>query len=206
MKVDAYDAAREVIGRLGFCPPVQTKITLFVCAAKNTNALFLASAEMQPFTTVAHQLLHTQYFHEVESVLLLTRITRWVVDPALYARALAITAPIWDGAWSRLPFPGAAVDSRAFYRGLALGHALLSGIRLTPVIPANAHETSPFAVALRRIERDDARMLQTQIQLLRAVSPELPLDEREGIIEERQRVVEGSFSAFLSWLCDTTAG
>ncbi len=201
MNPEAYDIARTVIERLGFSPPIQTKLSLFLCAAKNTNALFLAAAEMQPFTTVAHQFLHAQYFQEVEAVVLLAKVTRWVADPSLYARAAAVTAPIWAD-WVPL-VPGWSLESRGFYRGLALGHALLSGIRLTPIIPAGADEGDPFVVALRRIEQDNARMLQTQIRLLKTAAHDLSLDERERVIEEKQEAVDRSFANLLAWIAQT---
>jgi hypothetical protein len=198
MELEVYDAARAAVARRGFHPRLETQVALFVCTAKTTNALFLAATTLAPVTTPAQAFLHAQYFHEVQAVTLLGRVTRWAVDPLLYARAAGLTAPIWaDGLGTRLT---AAVSPRAFYAGLALGHALLSAIRLTPVIPAGADDRHPFAVALRRIERDDGRMLQTQIRLLRTAGETLSLPEREEIIETRRRLVEAAFAGLLAWI------
>ncbi len=204
MELEAYDAARDAVARGGLGPRTQTKISLFVCTAKQTNLWFLSAAALPPFTTAAHQFLHAQYFHELESLSLLVRITRWMPDPSLPIRAAAITAPIWSE-WALVPpVPGWALAPQTFYRGLAIGHALLAGVRLTPVIPANADPLDPFVVALRRIEQDNARMLQTQIRLLKSAVPEVALVERERIIEEKQQAVERSFADLLGWLSETT--
>jgi hypothetical protein len=204
MRLEAYDAARAAIAQTGFTPAVQSKISLFLMAAKNTNALFLGAVELQPFAGVAHQFLHAQYFLELEAVLLLSKVTRWTTDPAVYAQAINITAPIWND-WRLMPgFHGASAgDRRSYYRGLALGHALLSQVRMTPVIPANADETDPYVVALRSIEQDSARMIQTQINLLRTTSADIPEEEAEALIEEKQLIVKAAFLQFLEWLCQS---
>lgn len=133
---------------------------------------------------------------------LLARVTRWETRPVLSARAAVLTAPIWmDGMLTRWVAPASA-SPRGLLRGLALGHALLSGIRLTPVVPADADQGDPFVIALRRIEQDNARGLQTQIRLLKVVAADLPLPECERVVGERQAVVDRSFAEFLGWLAE----
>jgi len=201
MNIEAYDAARNAIQKTGFTPEIQTKISLFLTAAKNTNALFLGAVELQPFAGVAHQFLHTQYFHEMEAIVLLTKVTQWASNPRIYAEAIRITAPIWNDNRMVPGFSGTnSDDPSSFYRGLALGHALLSQVRLTPIIPADQDETNAYVVALRSIEQDNARMIQTQINLLRAVSPKLPKEDGEALVEEKQEIVKAAFIQFLEWL------
>jgi hypothetical protein len=200
MNIEAYDAARSAIEKTGFTPVVKTKITLFLLAAKNTNAQFLGAVEFQPFVGVAQQMLHTQFFHEMESVVLLNKVTQWAFDPQLYTEATRITAPIWGDFWTTLGFQGPGGDLQNYYRGLALGHALLSQVRLTPIIPADTYEADPYVIALRSIEQDNARRIQTQIHLLRAVSPQLPGQNGEALVEEKQEMVKGVFLQFLEWL------
>jgi hypothetical protein len=206
MDLAAYDAARSAIQKTGFTPVVQTKISSFWGAAKNTNAAFLWTVQFSPLAPLAQQWIHSQYFHELEASLLLGRVTRWDAQPRLYAEAMGIAAPLWEGLRAVQPFPMLAFTSRAYYQGLALGHALFSQVRLTPAIPANASETDPYVAALRRIEQDDARMLQTQIALLRVSCPELPPEEKEIVIEEEQERVRGAFLHFLQWLSPANAG
>jgi hypothetical protein len=205
MDLAAYDAARSVIQKTGFTPVVQTKISLFWGAAKNANAAFLWAVQLYPLAPLAQQWIHSQYFHELEASLLLARVTRWAAEPKLYTEFLGISAPLM-GLGTVQPFLLPLATPGAIYRGLAMGHALLSQVRLTPVIPANADEIDPYVAALRRIEQDDARMLQTQIALLRASSPELPNEEKEIVIEEEQERVRGAFLHFLQWLCKTNGG
>jgi hypothetical protein len=205
MDLAAYDAARSVIQKTGFTPAVQTKISLFWGAAKNANAAFLWTVQLYPLAPLAQQWIHSQYFHELEASLLLARVTRWAAEPKLYTELMGIVAP-FVGLGTVQTFLLPLATPGAIYRGLALGHALLSQVRLTPVIPANADEIDPYVAALRRIEQDDARMLQTQIALVRVSCPELPPEEKETVIEEEQERVRGAFLEFLQWLCRTEVG
>jgi len=197
---ELYDRARDTISAKGFAPEIQTKIAILLTAAKNVNAMVLSSAEVQPFFTVAHQFIHSQYFREVEAVALLARVTRWAGNPLLYAEGTTVVAPLWAEGWRVVLPPGPLLDPRAAYSGLALGHALLARIRLAPVIPAKTDPLDPFAVALLRIEQDNGRMLQTQIRLLKETGGDVPLAEREALVEQKQEAVDTVFTRFLEWL------
>jgi hypothetical protein len=91
-------------------------------------------------------------------------------------------------------------DPQAVYRGISLGHAQLARIRLAAIVPDNADPLAPFVVSLARIEQENGRMLQTQIQLLKNIGEEIPLAEREQLVEQDQELVDGVFSEFLAWL------
>jgi hypothetical protein len=91
-------------------------------------------------------------------------------------------------------------DPQSVYRGISLGHAQLARIRLNAVIPDDADPLDPFVVALRRIEQENGRMLQTQIRLLKNIGTEIPIEEREALVEQDQELVDGVFSQFLTWL------
>lgn len=204
MKIETYDAVRDVIAQNGFTSDMQTKISLLLTAAKNANALFLGAVEFRPFLGLEQQFMHTQYFQEMESLLLLTKVTRWSSDPRIYTDALKYSAPIW-AEWRAIsgPFGVGHLNPLGFYQGLALGHAMLSQLRLTPIIPADAAQADPYVIALRRIEQDNARMMQTQIALLRNTSPDISPDEREALIEEKQEIVRQTFLKFLNWLAES---
>lgn len=206
MEIENYDAVRDHIAQTGFTSALQTKISLFLTNAKYANALFLGAVEFRPFVGLEQQFLHTQYFQEMESALLLGKVTRWVSDPLIYQEGLACTAGIWHE-WQEIagPFGLGHLNPQGFYEGLALGHALLSQLRITPIIPGNIEGANPYATALRRIEQDNARMLQTQILLLRAAAPSMLTDERELLVESKQESVRLTFVKFLNWLCPDRA-
>lgn len=204
MALELFDRARDTLRQTGMTPVAQSKISLMIMTAKNVNALFLSAVEFMPFVGPEQQLLHAQYFQEVESILLLGKVTRWAPFPRLYMEAMPIMAPIWNEWRSRYGMPGiSAIDPKGFYQGLALGHALLSKIRIVPVIPPEMEANDPYAMALRRIEQDNGRMIQSQITLLRSTAPAMAEDERDGLIEEKQELVNAVFDRFLEWLASS---
>lgn len=201
MPLELYDIARDALRKTGITPEAQTKISLLIMTAKNINALFLGAVEFMPFAGPEQQLLHAQYFQEMESILLLSKVTRWTTDPQIYMESMPILAPIWNEWRSRCGLSGiSALDPRGFYQGLALGHALLSKIRMVPVIPPDIGVADPYAMALHRIEQDNGRMIQSQIALLRTTAPAMAEDERDSLIEEKQELVNAAFDKFLEWL------
>lgn len=201
MPLELYDIARDTLRKTGMTPVAQSKISLMIMTAKNVNALFLGAVEFLPFVGPEQQLLHAQYFQEMESILLLSKVTRWSPDPRIYVESMPILAPIWNEWRLRYSMPGvSAIDPKGFYQGLALGHALLSKIRIAPVIPNELDLADPYALALRRIEQDNGRMIQSQITLLRTTAPSMPEEERDSLIEEKQELVNDTFSKFLRWL------
>lgn len=196
-----YDSARDRIAAEGLTPDVQSKISLILCAAKDANLLFQNQVQWFSTPDLARQFFISQTFREFEMVTLLTRTTRWTPDFSVFIEAQRIVFPLL-AAWAEvMRFPGPLVDRMAFYRGISLGHAQLARIRLTPILPDNLDPLTPYAIALQRIEQENGRMLQTQIRLLKSVGTELPLEEREALIEKDQEIVDSIFTAFLTWLC-----
>ena len=195
-----FDRAREAITARGFDPDMQTRIALFVGTAKNVNLALLGAAELLPPTGIAYPFMHGQYFREGEFSTLLARVTRWSTNPQTYAQAAAVVGPLWQEYWRIQGLLGTVLDPRAAYRGLAYGHALLARVRLAPVIPATADELDPFVAALRRIEQENGRMIQSQIRLLKEMPVDMALEERERVVEEEQAVVDEAFGRFLGWL------
>jgi hypothetical protein len=195
-----FDKARDRIAADGFTPDIQTKIALLLSAAKNGNLIFHGHLQWMPNLGVVQQFIISQSARELEAVTLLTRTTEWSQNPTLALEASRITAPI-ALAWGEIMMPpGPLFNPQAAYRGLSLGHAQLARIRLLPVIPENADPAAPFVVALNRIEQENGRMLQTQIRLLKSVGVEIPLEEREALVERDQELVDAVFSEFLAWL------
>jgi hypothetical protein len=195
-----YDEARATIAARGFGADMQTRISLFLGAAKSVNAAILGVVELQPRITIAYPSVHGQYCREVEFAALLARVTRWSSNWATYAEGAKLTAPLWSQWWQiQLPL-GPVLDPRAAYSALALGHALLARVRTAPLIPDKADEMDPFVAALRRIEQESGRMIQAQIRLLKDGASPVPLDERGQILEDKQAAVDDAFRCFLEWL------
>jgi hypothetical protein len=201
-----YDRARASIAARGLDADVQTRIALFVGAAKSVNAAIMAGFALQPQVTAAYPFVHGQYFRELEFVSLLTRVTRWSANGAIYAESAPIIAPLWAEWWrvQLLDPPGHGAST--VYGSLALGHALLARVRLAPVIGDDADELDPFVVALRRIEQEGGRMIQAQIRLLKEGASSLGVTQRERILEAKQEAVDAAFRAFLEWLVASADG
>lgn len=197
-----YDEARDRIAAVGFDPDIQTKITLLLCGAKNGNLAFHSGVLWMANLNVVQQYAFSQYSRELEAVTLLTRTVRWSTDPALMMRGTQILAPL-AMAWGQIMLPpGPLLNPDAAFRGVSLGHAQFSRIRLAGVVPDDADPLDPFVVALRRIEQENGRMLQTQIRLLKTMATELPLEVRESRVEHDQQLVDAVFSDFLGWLAE----
>ena len=197
-----YDDARATIAARGFGTDMQTRISLFLVAAKSVNAAILGAVELQPRITIAYPAVHGQYCREVEFAALLARVTRWSSNWATYAEGAKLTAPLWTQWWQiQRPF-GPALDPRAAYAALALGHALLARVRTAPLIPDRADEMDPFVAALRRIEQESGRMIQAQIRLLKDGASPVSLDERGQILQDKQEAVDDAFRCFLEWLAE----
>jgi hypothetical protein len=198
--VAAFDRARARIAASGFDADTQTRIALLLGTTTNLNAALLAPGEWMPARTSVFPFMHGQYFRECEFSFLLARVTHWSANPSIYLRSAVLTEPLWRE-WLRIQMPpGPLWDGQARYRALAFGHALLARVRLAPVIPADCDSLSPFVVALRRIEQENGRMIQTQIRLLKETPLDLPTSEREAMLEEAQAVVDDVFARFLEWL------
>lgn len=195
-----YDQARDRIALAGFTPEIQTKIALLLTTTKNGNLIFHSGVQWMRNLNVVQQFILSQYSRELEAVTLLSRTTQWSRDPALAMEGSRIVAPLVM-AWGQVMMPpGPMLNPQAAYRGISLGHAQLARIRLAPVIPENADPLDPFVVALQRIEQENGRMLQTQIRLLKSMGSEVPLEDREGLVEADQKLVDGVFNDFLQWL------
>jgi len=201
-----YDAARAALSRDGLTAEAQTKIALFLGAAKAINAAMLAPHELAPSTSVAYPFLHGQWFREIEFASLLARVTRWTPNPLVYFEGTTLVAPLWQE-WCRIQLGGAGLfEPRSIYAALAFGHALLARVRLAPVLADDGEKLDPFVVAIRRIEQESSRMIQIQIRLLKDADVPLAVDERERIVEDEQAIVDEAFRRFLQWLAGAPRG
>lgn len=208
MHLEAYDRVRERVTREGFTPDLQTRIALFVAASKAVNLPFLALATAAPAGGIAWQALNSQLFRESEALTLLARVTQWSLNPMVYLESAALVAPL-SAAFTRAGitgWPGVGAGPGSSLEALALGHATLAAVRLAPIIPATDVATSPFAVALMRIEQENGRLLQTQIRLLKDGLGDMATETREAAIAEKAAMVEAVFARFLETLVAPAKG
>ncbi len=204
MTPELFDAARTRLATAGFNAEMQTRISVFLGAAKSINAVLLGEAALQPITDVSQEFIHSQVFREVEAASLLARVTRWSMLWPVYAEAMRLSAPLWAELARCRGLAGPAMDQRAAFNGLALGHALLSRVRVTPIIPQRVDELDPYVAALRRIEADSGRLIQLQVRLLQHAAKSNVVDDAEAIVEHEQQYVDDAFSAFLVSLANAS--
>lgn len=212
MHLEQYDRIRARIAGEGLTAELETRIALLVCASKAVNLPFLSLAASlsappawqgslpasgAPAAAIAWQALNTQLFRESEALTLLFRVTRWAPNLLIYTQCAHLVAPLYAECarvgFTSWPQEGDAIGIEA----LALGHALLATVRLTPILPETKTGQSPFAVALVRIEQENGRLLQTQIRLLKDGFAKVPVEEREATIARKTALVEGVFTQFL---------
>jgi hypothetical protein len=194
-----YDRARAVVAKRGFDADLQTRVALFVGATTAVNAAILAPAQFSATASTSLPFVHGQYVRELEFGALLARVTNWSANPVLYAEGAFLTSSLW-AEFTKLGLQAAAPRLGGGFAALALGHALLGRVRLTPILPAEADEREPFVVALRRIEQENGRMIQTQIRLLKDASAGIDEHERERIVAAQQAAVDAIFMRFLRWI------
>jgi hypothetical protein len=141
----------------------QTRVATFLISAHAALARQLAVSVPLQLRAGWQTELHAQFYREAEIVSLLLRATTWAPD-----LGVAWLMMSWETAW--LPKPTAGIAD--WKEGLtidmaALGHALHAAIRPAALLPSEVAPLDPFAVALRRIEFESARLMQAQILFLK---------------------------------------
>lgn len=181
-------------------PEKQTRLASFLITAHQANVQLLQGVELIPFETVWHGVFHSQLWHEIELVQLLLRVTTWVPDLALAGEAAA-----WQSFWWRqqLEIGTTAMREgaeRASVAATALGHALHSVVRLTPLLPQGASPHDPFNAALIGADLEAGRMIQAQIRFLKELPFGLERAEIERLVAEKRDAVSELWQAFVSKL------
>lgn len=179
----------------------QTRITLYLQAVKGLNASVLAKLEWQPVDWLPYRFLHGQYYREIELTTLLNRATHWSSQPLIYMEAASHSVDLWNRTEGARYLPGFFEVDKRFYGYLALSHAFMSVIRFLPMLPPSMDlESHTFLSALKAIEDENGRQIQTQIRLLKDLDAGLSRQERERIVEQQRERVEGSFAGLLETL------
>lgn len=178
----------------GCVPPrQQTRVASFLISAHGALARRLAFALAQQMKAGWQTELNAQFYRECESVSLLLRATSWVLDPELLMLAAS-----WEAAW--LPKPVSGPPDRMLASTIdiaALGHAVHGAIRPAALLPDKALADDPFAMALRRIEFESARMIQAQILFLKGQDL-LPYRDAVNVaVDERHRQVRDLWDTML---------
>lgn len=204
MNESLEDLQRRVRRQLRHGPPDaedQTRIALYLQAVKGLNAAVLAKLEWQPVEWLPYRFLHGQYYREMELSTLLGRATRWSSQPLIYMEAGTLSMNLWARTEAARYLPGFFEVDERFYSYLALSHAFMSVIRFLPMLPpAMDLDADPFLSALKAIEDENGRQIQSQIRMLKDLDAGLSRQEREGIVEAQRVRVEGSFAELLAIL------
>jgi hypothetical protein len=183
---------------------IQTRISLFLQALKSLNAGILARVEFQAIEWLPYKFLHNQCFKEMELATLLGKSTNWSSNPMVFMSATNLNLALWQETAAARFMQGMLQVDRNFYEYLALSHALMSDIRFLPLIPVKVKLDTPFLSALKEIEEENGRQIQTQIRLLKDMPIDLSREEKEQIIETQRQIVEQIFQRLLCEICGIT--
>ncbi len=191
------EMAQQFFQQRDFGSERETRITLFIQAAKMCNVFVLSKIEMQPFAWEPYKYLHRQLFREMELVTLMNKATSWSTNPYVYAEASNLNLKFWQNADIDGYMQGFFMPDENFYRYLALSHALLSEIRIFPILPPTKELNTPFLSSMKEVEEENGRMIQAQIRLLKGMDLPLTYDEKERIIREQRTIVQAAYCDLL---------
>lgn len=181
----------------------QTKMTLFLQSTKSANSLIVPKIELQKIDWQSYKFFNQQMYKNMQSSYLLAKATKWTTNYMVYFKYSQIAASFWDQAdiakFITFNFTPDETGVK-LYEFLAFSHALLSEIRMTPIVvdlPADN-----YISLLNDIEEDNGRQIQLQVRLLKDMNVPLTLDEKEDIsLAERTKVAE-VYRRFLEFLCE----
>jgi len=176
----------------------ETLMALLLGGVKAANVMILARTELLPLHWKAYRHLHGQLFTDSELYSLLSRATRWVCQPDLYLKAVALNLNLWSKANLSAYLSGFFEKDRKFFRYLALSHAFQSEVRLISLLPPALPLDTPFLETLHEIEIQNGREIQTQIALFTGLEvPGMTLKEKEEEVARQRETVAGHFCDFL---------
>ncbi|RJG01228.1 hypothetical protein [Noviherbaspirillum sedimenti] len=201
--IEIRTRAMEFLKQQELSPDTQTRICLFLQGVKSINATILSRVEFQPMDWVPYKFLHSQCYKEVELTTLLGKSTTWSSNPLIFLAATQLNLSLWQETGAARYMGGMLKVDRNFYEYLALSHAFLSVIRILPLLSVQISLDTPFLSALKEIEEENGRQIQTQIRLLKDMAIELSLDEKENIIESQRQIVERLFLRLLDEITET---
>lgn len=196
--IEIRQHAMEFFKQQEMGPDTQTRISLFLQGIKSINATILSRVEFQPMEWVPYKFLHSQCFKEVELTTLLGKSTTWSSNPLIFMAATQLNLTVWQETGAARFMNGILQVDRTFYEYLALSHAFLSVVRILPLLSVQVNLNTPFLSALKEIEEENGRQIQTQIRLLKDMEIDLNTEDKEQVIETQRQIVEQLFMRLLS--------
>jgi hypothetical protein len=199
----AKEKAASYLKEHGLGDIEQTKITLFVQSTKLANSLIVPKIEFQKIDWQSYKFFNQQMYKNMQSSYLLAKATKWTTNFLVYFKYSQIAASFWDQAdvakFIAFNFTQDETGVK-LYEFLAFSHALLSEIRITPIVVDLPMDN--YVSLLNDIEEDNGRQIQLQVRLLKDMEVPLTLDEKEDIsLAERTKVAE-VYRRFLEFLCE----
>lgn len=203
--IEIRNQAKDFFSQQELDADTQTRISLFLQGIKSINATILARVEFQALEWLPYKALHSQYFKEIELSTLLGKSTVWSSNPSIYMDATNLNLALWQETNAARFMQSALQVDRTFYEYLSLSHAFMSDIRLMPLLPIKISLDTPFLSALKEIEEENGRQIQTQIRMLKDMEIELSRDDKEQIIESQRLIVDQLFMRLLGEICKNSA-
>ena len=171
-------------------PSAQARLASFLMAAHSAHALALQPVEMQTFDSAWQNLFHEQYWSSLEATQLLLHTARWMPSPALMTDQLR-TSAFWtqrQGEIMQAAMGGAMAAAAAT---CIMGHAIHTVPRLGPLLPPEADQSDPFAMALIKLDLKAGQLVQTPIRFLKDGPHGLPAAKVAADLERmRGRLTE----------------
>lgn len=185
----------------------QSRISLFLQSFKIANLVMLTKVEIRPLDWRLYRFFHAQYFKEAEFAILLSRTTKWSLNPRIYVDASKRSLMLWKRGKVGRRALSSFNKNLEFLEYLALSHALMSEIRFIPLFPPIWDLMSnAFLNALNEVEEENGRQMQVQIRLLKELESPLTVHEKTKLIEVQRGIVRDLFADFLESLAGQKVG
>jgi hypothetical protein len=175
-------------------PRQQTRVAGFLMSCHGAMARQLTFALASQMKPSWHNDLNAQFFREAEIVSLLLGATSWLPD-----LELPFLASSWEAAWVPRSLAGIADRVQGLTIDIAaLGHALHAVIRPAALLPNEASTLDPFNLALRKIEFESSRLIQSQILFLKSADLLPVRDAVNAALEGRHLQVRELWTGMLA--------
>ncbi|MGF1561262.1 MAG: hypothetical protein ACFB3T_03665 [Geminicoccaceae bacterium] len=184
-------------------PLAQTRISAAAMAAHAANLRALLNLTWLRLEEPWGGVFQQQYFRAYELIAAISRPTEWVVDPwsvQLSAR--------FEGTLSRERLdmfssgPG-GYRQAVWLDALALGHAVHSTVRLTPLLPPGTDMLSPYPAAAQYLDLQSGQLIQAHIRCLKGDVLELPEAYIDVVLESRRACVNALWRDMRTSLIET---
>ena len=200
---EAREKAAVYLKENGLKDVEQTKITLFMQSTKIANSLILPKIEWQQIDWQPYKFFIYQIYKNMQSSYLLAKATKWTLNYSVYWRFQQVAASFWDQAEiGRYLQSNWTIDETKvrLYEFLAFSHALLSQIRISPLVVDLP--VDDYIALINEIEEDNGRQIQLQVRMLKSMDVPLTLDQKEDVSLAERIKVGAVYQKFLEFLCE----